>query len=61
VILTTQFYFQGDAELEDEAMFTQVGGEGQHLIIRLEEGIDAEGNPLLMGTRDIVLNVTLTP
>ncbi|MBL6980896.1 MAG: hypothetical protein ISR58_06865 [Anaerolineales bacterium] len=60
VLLTTQFYFEGDAELEDEAMFTQVGGEGQHLIISLEEGSDADGNLIWIGQRNIVLDISLT-
>jgi len=60
-ILTTQFYFEGDDDLLNEAMFTQTGGEGQHLIISLVEGMDAAGSPIWAGVRDIVLNVQLSP
>jgi protocatechuate 3,4-dioxygenase beta subunit len=56
-LLTTQFYFEGDPELAGEAMFNQAGGDGQHLIISLEEGQDANGNPILIGQRDIILNI----
>ena len=60
-LLTTQFYFHDDTQLEDEAMFTQVGGEGEHLIISLVEGEDADGSSIWVGERDLVLNVDLTP
>jgi len=58
-LLTTQFYFEGDPELASEAMFNQAGGEGVHLIISLTEGQDANGNPIFIGRRDIILNVDL--
>lgn len=58
-LLTTQFYFAGDPELADEAMFNQVEGDGVHLIISLAEGQDTNGNPILVGLRDIILNVDL--
>lgn len=60
-ILTTQFYFEGDDDLLDESMFTQTGGEGQHLIISLVEGVDDAGSPIWAGVRDIVLNVQQIP
>lgn len=59
-LLTTQFYFAGDPELTDEAMFNQTEGEGIHLIIGLEEGQDMNGNPMFIGERDIILNVDLS-
>jgi protocatechuate 3,4-dioxygenase beta subunit len=59
-LLTTQFYFEGDPELAGEAMFNQTGGDGQHLIINLTEGQDTSGNPILIGQRDIILNVDLS-
>jgi protocatechuate 3,4-dioxygenase beta subunit len=58
-LLTTQFYFEGDPELANEAMFNQAGGEGVRLIISLTEGQDANGNPIFIGRRDIILNVDL--
>ena len=58
-LLTTQFYFEGDADLDDEAMFTQVGGEGQHLIVSLSEGKDSDGNAILIGQRDVILNTAM--
>ena len=58
-LLTTQFYFEGDPELADEAMFNQVEGDGVHLIISLSEGQDANGHSILIGQRDIILNADL--
>ena len=59
-LLTTQFYFQGDPELAGEPMFTQAGGDGEHLVINLEEGQDRNGMPILIGRRDVVLNMALS-
>lgn len=59
-LLTTQFYFEGDPELEDEAMFNQAGGDGLQLIISLTDGQDANGRPILIGVRDIILNIDLS-
>jgi len=55
-ILTTQFYFGGDSDLDNESMFTQIGADGEHLIVNLIEytGDDSEIN--WVGERDIVLN-----
>ena len=58
-LLTTQFYFEGDPELAGEAMFNQASGDGVQLIISLTEGQDAGGGPILIGQRDIILNVDL--
>jgi protocatechuate 3,4-dioxygenase beta subunit len=58
-LLTTQFYFEGDPELAGESMFTQTGGDGVHLVVSLEEGQDGNGEPILVGQRDIVLNAEL--
>lgn len=58
-LLTTQFYFEGDPELADEAMFNQVEGDGRHLVITLVEETDEKGSPVLIGQRDIVLNEVL--
>ena len=59
-LLTTQFYFEGDPELAGESMFTQTENEGAHLVISLEEGQDESSQPILVGQRDIVLNVALS-
>jgi len=56
-LLTTQFYFEGDPELANETMFNQAGSDGVHLIVGLVEGQDTSGNPILVGQRDIILNV----
>lgn len=59
-LLTTQFYFESDPELVDEPMFNQTQGDGIHLIISLVEGQDSSGNPILVGERDVILNVELS-
>jgi protocatechuate 3,4-dioxygenase beta subunit len=59
-LLTTQFYFEGDSELADESMFNQTQGDGIHLIITLIEGQDSSGEPVLLGERDVILNVELS-
>jgi len=58
-LLTTQFYFEGDPELAGESMFAQAGGDGVYLVVGQQEGQDGEGNPILVGQRDIVLTVDL--
>jgi len=59
-LLTTQFYFADDPELAGEAMLAQVGEDGEQLIITLEEAQNQEGDPILAGQRDIVLNLDLS-
>ncbi len=59
-LLTTQFYFEGDPELAGESMFNRVGGQGEHLIIALEEAQDSNGSSILVGKRDLVLNIDLS-
>lgn len=58
-LLTTQFYFAGDPELADEAMFNQIGPDGEHLVVTLQEGQDSDGNAILVGQQDVILNTTL--
>ncbi len=58
-LLTTQFYFEGDPELAGEAMFNQAGGDAQQLIIGISAGEDAQGNPILIGERDVILSAVL--
>lgn len=57
-LLTTQFYFADDPDVASEPLFTT--GDGVHLLIDLAEGQDAEGNPILVGQRDIVLALDLS-
>jgi protocatechuate 3,4-dioxygenase beta subunit len=59
-LLTTQFYFEGDPELANESMFNQTDSDGVHLIIGLFESQDANGNPILVGQRDIILRMDLS-
>jgi hypothetical protein len=41
-------------------MLAQVGEEGEHLIITLESAQDEDGNPILVGRRDIILQLNLS-
>lgn len=59
-LLTTQFYFEGDPELANESMFNQTDSDGVHLIIGLFESQDANGNPIMVGQRDIILRMDLS-
>ena len=52
-LLTTQFYFTGESGAPDSGDFT-------HLNISLVDGQDANGNPILIGERDVVLNADLS-
>jgi protocatechuate 3,4-dioxygenase beta subunit len=56
VLLTSQFYFGGDPGLESDSLFLGAGGESEHLIVRLSNGTDADGNAILVGERDIILD-----
>lgn len=49
-LLTTQFYFQGETALQ---------GDGAELLIALEASEDADGSPVWVGERDVVLSVPL--
>lgn len=59
-LLTTQFYFAGDSDLDDEAMFTQIGTEGEHLLIVLTEYDGDVADTDWIGERDIVLNANFS-
>ena len=50
-LLTTQFYFAGEIDLQ---------GDDAAMLISTEPGVDASGNPLLNGQRDIILNADLS-
>lgn len=57
VVLTSQFYFLGDPSLETDGLVAGAGSESKHLIITLYEGEDANGNAILIGERDIFLDL----
>jgi protocatechuate 3,4-dioxygenase beta subunit len=59
-LLTTQIYFEGDAALKADGIFLDGGNENIHLVMTLKAGQDANGDPILVGEHDIVLNTTLT-
>jgi protocatechuate 3,4-dioxygenase beta subunit len=49
-LLTTQFYFTGEIDLQ---------GDDAAMLIAVEPGVDAAGNAILVGVRDIILNADL--
>jgi protocatechuate 3,4-dioxygenase beta subunit len=55
-LLTTQFYFAGDPALAGEGL---TGGDSVYMIMAVADGVDAAGNPILFGERDIVLRQEL--
>ena len=59
-LLTTQFYFSNDPELAADRIFAGASDGEKALIMEVEEGVDAEGNPVLIGKRDIVLRAQLS-
>ena len=59
-LLTTQFYFSNDPELRADRIFAGASDGEKALIMEVEEGVDAEGNPVLIGKRDIVLRAQLS-
>lgn len=59
-LLTTQFYFRNDAEASGDRIFAGAGAEVSSLIMEVEEGVDFEGNPALIGRRDIILRINLS-
>ena len=59
-LLTTQFYFSNDPEASQDRIFAGAGEEVDALIMEVDEGIDEEGNPALIGRRDIVLRTLLS-
>ena len=56
-VLTSQFYFQGDPSLDSDGIFVSAGSESAALIISLYEGADANGVQILLGERDIILDI----
>jgi len=59
-LLTTQFYFSNDPEATGDSIFAGAGAEVSALIMEVEEGVDFEGNPALIGRRDIILRIDLS-
>lgn len=55
-LLTTQFYFDNDPEMATDRVVASAGDALQALIMELTESVDAEGNAILIGRRDIVLS-----
>lgn len=55
-LLTTQFYFDNDPEMAGDRVVASAGDALQALIMEVMEGVDAEGNAILIGRRDIVLS-----
>lgn len=55
-LLTTQFYFDNDPEMAGDRVVASAGDALPALIMEVTEGIDAEGNAILIGRRDIVLS-----
>lgn len=68
-LLTTQFYFAEDRDVvQGEGLFQQAGALGDLLLVILTTGTDASGNPVRLGTNNLVVNTgsgtgsaTLTP
>ena len=53
--LTTQFYFDNDPTLASDSIFAGASEEQEAMIMQVDEGVDAAGNPALLGKRDIIL------
>lgn len=57
-VLTTQFYFIQDRDtVEGEAIFNQAGAAGESLLLAFTEDVDANENPIIVATGDIVLDL----
>lgn len=59
-LLTTQFYFSNDPNASSDRIFAGAGEEVSALIMEVEEGLDSEGNSVLIGSRDVVLRDILS-
>ena len=59
-LLTTQFYFSNDPQLASDRIFAGASVGEKALIMEVVEGLDAEGNRVLIGKRDIVLRAQLS-
>ena len=54
-LLTTQFYFDNDPDLAKDRIFAGSADEQSAMIMAVEEGLDVNGNSILVGKRDIIL------
>ena len=59
-LLTTQFYFSNDPNAGSDRIYAGAGEEVSALIMEIEEGLDSDGNSVLIGRRDIVLRDVLS-
>ena len=59
-LLTTQFYFSNDPNAGSDRIFAGAGEEVSSLIMEIEEGLDSDGQSVLIGRRDIVLRDILS-
>ncbi len=58
-MLTTQFYFEGDENLSVDSLYAEAREDGLAMMMNITQGTDSNGNPILIGERDIVLSVAL--
>lgn len=58
-LLTTQIYFEGDAELQADGIFLSGGSENEHLVMSLTRAQDASEGDILTGQHDIVLEALI--
>lgn len=58
-LLTTQFYFGSDDSRLADSLFADAGAEAEAMIMNVTENIDAAGNPILVGERDIILSMSI--
>ena len=58
-LLTTQFYFASDDSRLADSLFAGAGAEAEAMIMSVTEGVDAAGNPILTGVRDIILGMPI--
>ncbi len=59
-LLTTQFYFDNDPALASDSLFAGTTDDQRALIVHVAEGADTNGNPILLGKRDVVLRTHLS-
>ena len=59
-LLTTQFYLSNDPQLEVDRIYAGAGEDANAMIMEVVRGLDAEGNRVLIGNRDIILRAELS-
>ncbi len=55
-VFTSQMYFGDDPDLQGEQMFAVLGPEGDNLLIEIVPSTNEAGDPVSLGTRDIILS-----